>query len=232
MAAGLFPFTEGKFARLFTANPELALREDVRAVCYDFMGLTEHPDFAAIALRLVIYQVRRFAARMSKRRHRTFLMLDESWSLLDSRVGRAGVTNQAAPFLTSSVRMGRKEGCAVIGLSQNLPDFSSSGLGSAIIENSAAKFVGISDAAGIESLRQLLQLNYAPGCPGAPAGSDGVVPRVPVHPGRAVASHPGPLGSLLQVGVHDLAKGPRSDRVLGRHPTGPIPSRANASARR
>lgn len=159
LAAGLFPFTEGKFARLFTANPELALREDVRAVCYDFMGLTEHPDFAAIALRLVIYQVRRFAARMSKRRHRTFLMLDESWSLLDSRVGRAGVTNQAAPFLTSSVRMGRKEGCAVIGLSQNLPDFSSSGLGSAIIENSATKFIGISDAAGIESLRQLLQLN-------------------------------------------------------------------------
>jgi type IV secretory pathway VirB4 component len=159
LAAGLFPFTEGKFARLFTANPALALREDVRAVCYDFMGLTEHPDFAAIALRLVIFQVRRFASRMSRRRRRTFLMLDESWSLLDSRVGRAAVTSQAAPFLTSSVRMGRKEGCAVIGLSQNLLDFSSSGLGSAIIENSAAKFVGISDAAGIESLRQLLQLN-------------------------------------------------------------------------
>jgi type IV secretory pathway VirB4 component len=159
LAAGLFPFTEGKFAGLFTANPALALREDVRAVCYDFMGLTEHPDFAAIALRLVIFQVRRFAARVNRRRHRTFLMLDESWSLLDSRVGRGAVTSQAAPFLTASVRMGRKEGCAVIGLSQNLLDFSGSGLGSAVIENSATKFVGISDAAGVESLRQLLQLN-------------------------------------------------------------------------
>jgi hypothetical protein len=158
LANGLFPFTEGKFARLFEPNPALALSEDVRAVCYDFMGLAEHPDYAAIALRLVIFQVRRFAARMNERRRRTFLMLDESWSLLDARVGRSGVTHQAASFLTSSVRMGRKEGCAIVALSQNIADFAGSALGSAIVENSSTKFVGLTDAAGIEPLRKHLQL--------------------------------------------------------------------------
>jgi hypothetical protein len=158
LVPGLYPFTEGKFGRLLKKNPTLALSEDVRAVCYDFMGLVEHPDYASIALRLVIYQIRRFAARQNERRKRTFLMLDESWSLLDGRVGRSAVTHQAASFLTSSVRMGRKEGCAILALSQNIADFAGSALGSAVIENSSTKFVGLTDAAGLEPLKRHLQL--------------------------------------------------------------------------
>ena len=231
LAGGLFPFTEGKFARLFTANPALELREDVRAVCYDFMGLAEHPDFAAIALRLVIFEVRRFAARMNRRRHRTVLMLDESWSLLDSRVGRGNVTNQAAPFLTSSIRMGRKEGCAVIALSQNLADFSSSGLGSAVIENSATKFVGISDAAGIESLRQLLQLNPRQVAQVRGPRPDRRLPRVPVRAGRTVPGRPRRAGPVLAVGVHDVAERSRPDRRAGGLATGTLAPRPDAAAR-
>jgi hypothetical protein len=159
LTGGLFPFTQGKFARLLTPNRALALSEDVRAACYDFGGLAEHPDFAAIALRLVIYQVRRFAARQNARRRRTFLMLDESWSLLDARVGRTAVTQQGASFLTSSVRMGRKEGCSIVALSQNVADFAGSALGSAVIENSSTKFIGLTDAAGIESLKRHLLLS-------------------------------------------------------------------------
>jgi hypothetical protein len=115
MAGALFPFTEGKFAKLFQPRQDASPREDVYAVCYDFMHLTEHRDFAALALRLCVYEIRRFAARMSRRRHRTFLVLDESWALLDTGVS-GGVASTAGPFLSSSVRMGRKEGMSVVGL--------------------------------------------------------------------------------------------------------------------
>jgi type IV secretory pathway VirB4 component len=116
LLTGLFPFTEGKFARLFEARRDANPTEDVYAVCYDFLHLTEHRDFAALALRLCVYEIRRFAARMSRRRHRTFLVIDESWSLLEAGTG-GGVVAMAGPFLSSSVRMGRKEGMSVIGLS-------------------------------------------------------------------------------------------------------------------
>jgi hypothetical protein len=158
LAQGLFPFTEGKFARLLTPNPALALGEDVRAVCYDFHGLSEHRDLAAVALRLVVYQVRRFSARMARRSHRTFLVLDESWSLLDAAAGGSSVARTAAPFIAASVRMGRKEGMSVIGLSQQIEDFAQSAYGAAIIGNSSTKLVGFPGGEGVEALRRHLRL--------------------------------------------------------------------------
>jgi hypothetical protein len=157
MAGALFPFTEGKFAKLFEARPDANPREDVYAVCYDFMHLTEHRDFAALALRLCVYEIRRFAARMSRRRHRTFLVLDESWALLDTGAS-GGVAATAGPFLSSSVRMGRKEGMSVIGLSQVIEDFVRSPYGAAIVGNSSTKLVGQPGGESIEGLRSHLRL--------------------------------------------------------------------------
>ena len=157
MAGALFPFTEGKFAKLFEPRPDANPREDVYAVCYDFMHLTEHRDFAALALRLCVYEIRRFAARMSRRRHRTFLVLDESWALLDTGAS-GGVAATAGPFLSSSVRMGRKEGMSVIGLSQVIEDFVRSPYGAAIVGNSSTKLIGQPGGESIEGLRTHLRL--------------------------------------------------------------------------
>lgn len=157
MAGALFPFTDGKFAKLFEPRPDANPREDVYAVCYDFMHLTEHRDFAALALRLCVYEIRRFAARMSRRRHRTFLVLDESWALLDTGAS-GGVAATAGPFLSSSVRMGRKEGMSVIGLSQVIEDFVRSPYGAAIVGNSSTKLVGQPGGESIEGLRTHLRL--------------------------------------------------------------------------
>src|SRR6185295_15632517 len=155
LVPALFPFTEGKFRRLFEPNPAFALDESIRAVVYDFKGLSEHRDLASIALRLVIYQVHRFSARVSRKRHRTFLAIDESWALLDSAV----TSSSPAPlFIASAVRMGRKTGMSVIGLSQVIEDFAKSAYGAAILGNSATKFVGIPGGEGIEGLRKHLQL--------------------------------------------------------------------------
>jgi type IV secretory pathway VirB4 component len=157
MAGALFPFTEGKFAKLFQPRQYASPREDVYAVCYDFMHLTEHRDFAALALRLCVYEIRRFAARMSRRRHRTFLVLDESWALLDTGVS-GGVASTAGPFLSSSVRMGRKEGMSVVGLSQVIEDFVRSPYGAAIVGNSSTKLVGQPGGESVEGLRTHLRL--------------------------------------------------------------------------
>ena len=153
----LFPFTEGKFAKLFEARPDANPTENIHAFCYDFMHLTEHRDFAALALRLCVYEVRRFAARMSRRHHRTFLVIDESWALLEGTTG-GGVASMAGPFLSSSVRMGRKEGMSVIGLSQVIEDFVRSPYGAAIVGNSSTKLVGQPGGESIEGLRVNLRL--------------------------------------------------------------------------
>src|SRR5262249_9490884 len=117
----------------------------------------EHRDYAALALRLCIYEVRRFAARMSRRHHRTFLILDESWALLDSGAGGT-VASTAGPFLASSVRMGRKEGMSVIGLSQVIEDFVASAYGAAIVGNSSTKLIGQPGGESIDGLRKHLRL--------------------------------------------------------------------------
>ena len=157
LATSLFPFTEGKFAKLFEPRPDANPAEGVHAVCYDFVNLTEHRDFAALALRLCVYEIRRFAARMSRRHHRTFLVIDESWSLLEGTAG-GGVASIAGPFLSSSVRMGRKEGMSVIGLSQVIEDFVRSPYGAAIVGNSSTKLVGQPGGESIEGLRVHLRL--------------------------------------------------------------------------
>jgi type IV secretory pathway VirB4 component len=156
----LYPYTEGKFARLFEANARLAMAEGCHVICYDFKGLLgEHRDLAALALRLAIYEVRRWSARVSRRGHRTFLTLDESWALLDGSTSGTSVASAAGPFLASSIRMGRKEGMSVLSLSQVLEDFSGSAFGAAILGNSSTRFVGHPGAEGVESLRRQLGLS-------------------------------------------------------------------------
>ncbi len=160
LAERLRTFVDGKFARLFQPNPRLGLAENVRAVCYDFRLLAEHPDLALVALRLVIYEIRRRAARAhreSGRRSRGFLVLDESWALLDAGTGGA-MTTMAAPFIAASVRMGRKEGLSTIALSQQIEDFAQCGYGAAILGNSATKLVGRPGKEGIEGIRKHLRL--------------------------------------------------------------------------
>jgi hypothetical protein len=154
LAPGLFPFAQGTFKRLFTRTPQGP--KAPRFLCYDFKGLSEHPDLASVALRLVIFGVRRFASAAARSGRRTFLVLDESWALLES-AGRLSAT--AAPFIAASVRMGRKEGTSVVGLSQQVEDFARSSYGAAILGNSATKFVGMLGGESVQGLEAHLRLS-------------------------------------------------------------------------
>jgi hypothetical protein len=154
----LYPFLKGKCRRLFADEADETLSEGVRAVCYDFQGLEGSKILASVALKLVVYEVRRWSARMSQQGHRTFLVLDESWAMLDAGTGGARVTATAAPFLAATIRMGRKEGMSVVALSQSITDFASSSYGHAVLSCAATKIVG-TPGSDLEGVRKHLQLN-------------------------------------------------------------------------
>jgi type IV secretory pathway VirB4 component len=158
LAADLFSFAEGKASKLFLPNPDATLSDDVHAVCYDFQGLADHPDLAAISLLLCIYQIRRFATRVSRLGHRTLMLMDEAWALLDPSTGGARVAAAGSRFITATVRMGRKEGWSIIGLSQRIGDFVTTAHGAALVELSATKFIGKPGRAGLAGLQEHAKL--------------------------------------------------------------------------
>jgi hypothetical protein len=135
-------FRSGSLARLFRPDPKTALADDVRAVAYDFAGLQGQADQAAIALRLVVFEIRRRTARLHRKRIRSLVLFDESWMLLNSESGQKNVVSAAGPFIAEYVRTARKVGGGVLALSQQLTDFMRCPWGPAIVSNSATKFIG------------------------------------------------------------------------------------------
>ena len=93
----LFPFTEEKFAKLFRPRADANPTEGVYAICYDFPHLTEHRDFAALALRLCVYEIRKFAARMSRRATSCGCQPIPSASGSSRRVRRTGSVYPGSP---------------------------------------------------------------------------------------------------------------------------------------
>jgi hypothetical protein len=156
---GLLPsFTEGKFAKLFERNPDLELSRGVQAVCYDFKNLEAHRDLGLHALRLVIYQVRRWAGRMARQNRRTILLVDENWQFMDTG-GTGAIGEQGALFLSQSIRQGRKENMACLFLSQSYRDWAASSYGLAIIGNTATKFLGSCAPAEVKEVNKHLKLS-------------------------------------------------------------------------
>ena len=129
-----------------------------RVVCFDFRGLEGQKDIAAAALKLCIYQIRRYSERLWEReRARTILVLDESWALIDAGTGGAATAAAGASFLASSIRMGRKSGLGVIALSQQIQDFVSCAYGAAVVGNAATRLIG-QVGGDVEGLREHLNL--------------------------------------------------------------------------
>jgi type IV secretory pathway VirB4 component len=135
----------------------MAMSEEVHAICYDFTGLGEHKDLLRLALRLSIYVVRRWAARMSARGHRTVLLLDESWAVLEKGLTESA-SSSASAYLNEVARLGRKEGLSLLSLSQNFSDFAEAACGNAIIANSSTFLLGPQGNAGLGGYTKHLDL--------------------------------------------------------------------------
>ena len=155
----LWLFKEGRLARLFRPDPRLALSDDVRAVGFDFQALKGKPDEAAVALKLVVFEIRRRTAKLHRARVRSLVVFDESWMLLSEESGQKGVVEAAGPFMSESARQARKEGGALLALSQDLATFFKCPWGHALVGNSATKFLGVpGSATEVEDAREVLGL--------------------------------------------------------------------------
>ncbi len=150
LAQALYPFRQGSLAALFRDDPRLTLDERVQAVCWDIGRLDEHPDMKRVALRLAIYQIRKLAAQAARRRQTTFLVIDEAWSFLSGGMGSA--------FVVDALRSGRKDGLAVVLLSQQLEDFAAPEVRAAILGNVSSRLIGHPGKVSLHTFRELLGL--------------------------------------------------------------------------
>lgn len=120
-----------------------------RVVSFDLKGMESYPDLQAVCLMIITDFVWREVSR--DRAEKKFLIFDECWRLLESEAGSS--------FIGEVYRTFRKYNASCIGISQNIDDFAKSKVSTAILSNSAIKWILTQRGADQERLREVLQLN-------------------------------------------------------------------------
>lgn len=98
-----------------------------------------------VALRLAVYQIRKLAYAAARRRQTTYLVVDEGWDFLSGNLG--------IEFVIDALRTGRKDGLAVICLSQQLEDFLDPRVWVAILGNAGSRLIGHPGRVNMQSFR-------------------------------------------------------------------------------
>jgi conjugal transfer ATP-binding protein TraC len=118
-------------------------------VAFDLKGMETYPDLQAVILFIITDFVWREVQRI--RNQMKFLVFDECWKLLENDAGSA--------FIGEVFRTFRKYFASCIAISQNVDDFAKSKISTAILSNSAIKWILMQKGADQERLREVLQLN-------------------------------------------------------------------------
>jgi len=125
-----------------------SLRTDAPICTFDLKGLSSHPDLQSVMILIltdfVLTQVEQ--DKSSKKR----IILDEAWELLKS--------NAAANFMEYCARTLRKTGSGITFITQGVEEIVASPIGSAILNNTATKFVML-QRGDSEILKNTLKLN-------------------------------------------------------------------------
>lgn len=127
-----------------------SLRTDTKVCTFDLKGLSSYPDLQRVMILIltdfILTQVE------SDKSMRNRIILDEAWALLKS--------NAAASFMEYCVRTLRKTGggSGITFITQGVEEIVSSPIGSAILNNTATKFVML-QRGDSDVLRDALKLN-------------------------------------------------------------------------
>ena len=125
-----------------------SLRTDASICTFDLKGLSSYPDLQSVMILIltdfILTQVEN--DKVNKKR----IILDEAWELLKS--------NAAANFMEYCARTLRKSGSGITFITQGVEEIVASPIGSAILNNTATKFIMLQrgDSA---ILKQALKLN-------------------------------------------------------------------------
>jgi len=143
----LYPWTgQRPYGRLLDDKSSLDLSSGF--VVFDLKGLSSYPDLqAAMILIITDFILGRVENTKGKRKQ---ILMDECWELLKSRGSQR--------FMEYCVRTLRKTGSGITFITQGLEEIVSSPIGSAILSNTATKFV-LLQRGDLKPIRELLKLN-------------------------------------------------------------------------
>jgi type-IV secretion system protein TraC len=124
------------------------LRADSSIVTFDLKGLSQYPDLQSVMILIltnfILDQVEGDRTTSKK------VILDEAWQLLKSEA--------ASGFMEYAARTFRKTGSAITFITQGIEEIAASGIGSAIINNTAIKVI-LSQRGDTKLLVETLKLN-------------------------------------------------------------------------
>lgn len=127
---------------------EGTLRTDASICTFDLKGLSNYPDLQAVMILIltdfILTQVEK--DKVNKKR----IILDEAWQLLKS--------SAAAGFMEYCARTLRKTGSGITFITQGVEEIVDSPIGSAIMNNTATKFIML-QRGDSEILKNALKLN-------------------------------------------------------------------------
>lgn len=127
-----------------------SLRTDTKVCTFDLKGLSSYPDLQRVMILILTDFILTQVERDKSTKNR--IILDEAWALLKS--------NAAASFMEYCVRTLRKTGggSGITFITQGVEEIVCSPIGSAILNNTATKFVML-QRGDSEILRNALKLN-------------------------------------------------------------------------
>lgn len=143
----LFPWVGGTpYGKLLDGNGKIAVDKSV--VAFDLKGLSQYPDLQSVMILIltnfILEQVE--TDRTVPKR----VLLDEAWELLKSPA--------ASSFMEYAARTFRKTGSGITFITQGVEEIIASGMGPAILNNTATKLVMLQKG-DTNVLREALKLN-------------------------------------------------------------------------
>lgn len=143
----LFPWTGDRaYGRLLDRPGALDVKSNF--VVFDLKGLSAYEDLQSVVIMMITdYILGRIGSIKSGYKR---ILMDECWVALKTRVG--------SQFMEYCARTNRKEGAGITFITQGLEEVYNSPIGSAILNNTANKFI-LPQKGDLEPIREVLKLN-------------------------------------------------------------------------
>jgi type IV secretory pathway VirB4 component len=138
---------DSPFGKIIDRDTTISL--DKRLVCFDLKNLESTPDLQAACLLIITDLVWREVQK--DRSEMKFLVFDECWKLLKDEA--------ALGFIEEVFRTFRKYFASAIAISQDLNDFLSSKIASALLPNCPVKWVLLQNQSDFTKIKDALGLN-------------------------------------------------------------------------
>ena len=135
------------YGKFIDRQTTIELNSDI--IAFDLKGLENYPDLQGICLYIITDLVWREVQK--DRSQMKFLVFDECWKLLKDEAGLG--------FMEEVFRTFRKYNASAIAISQDLNDFLSSKISSALLPNCSVKWVLMQSQSDFTKMREALGLN-------------------------------------------------------------------------